>query len=126
MHFDPENWKATILGLGIVRDPETGEIRWHYVAGGILVASTIAVGGFLVSISNVLAAVEARLQIAMARIEQMENSQHPATSKRYTADDANRDLELIRARIRDAREEARKDNEGVANRVLRLEDRSRR
>lgn len=125
MHFDPEHWKATILGLGVVRDPETGEIRWHYVAGGILVAATIAVGGFLVSISNILAAVEARLQIAMQRIETLEASQHPATSRRYTSDDANRDLELLRTRIRDAREEARKDSEGLSVRVLRLEDRRR-
>ena len=123
MNFDPEHWKAAFFGLGIVRNPETGEIRWQVVAAGILVAATIATGSFLVSISNILAAVEARLQIAMLRIDQIEASQH---SKRYTSDDAKVDLELIRTRIRDSREDARKDTEMLAARILRLEDRSRR
>ena len=127
MIIEPETMKAaSIFGLGMVRDAETGEIRWNIVAGGILVAATIAVGGIIISMGNLIAAIEARQQMVISRLEAMESSQHPATSKRYTADDAQRDLELIRTRIRDAREEARKDNELIAARILRLEDRTRR
>jgi hypothetical protein len=120
--IDPEYWKTAIFGFGIVRDSETGEIRWPVVAGGILVAATVAIGGFLVTLSNSVAAIEARQVLMEGRVSHLEDSAHPATSKRFTSDDAARENELLRTRIRDAREECRRDNDDVRNRVQRLEE----
>ena len=121
MHFDPEHWKAAFFGLGIVRDPETGEIRWPVVAGGILVAGTVSVGGIIISMGNLISAIEARQQMVIARLEAIEVSAHPATSKRYNSDDATRDAELMRNRIRDSRDEARRDHDDNKQRIQRLE-----
>lgn len=126
MNFDPESLKATVLGLGMVRDVETGEVRWGMIAAGILVASTVAVGGFIVKMGNVISAIEARQQVVFSRLESVENVTHPATMKRYTSDDAARDFELMRVRMREIRDEARKDHEELVARLQRIEDKVRR
>ena len=122
MIIEPETMKASILGLGMIRDDE-GAIRGNLVAGGILVAATISIGGIIISMGNLIAAIEARQQMVIARVEQLESSLHPATSKRYTSDDAIRDAELMRNRIRDSRDEARRDHDDNKQRIQRLENR---
>ena len=126
MIIEPETMKASILGLGMIRDGETGEIRWNLVAGGILVAATIAVGGIIISMGNLIAAIEARQHMVISRLEALEVSAHPATSKRYTSDDAVRDAALMRQNIRDMEEHLRLDNVELKLRLQRVEDRTRR
>jgi hypothetical protein len=126
MHFDPEHWKAALFGFGMVRDVETGEIRWPVIVGGIIVAGGVAVGGFIVQMGNTISAVAATQKLMAERLDKIELSVHPSTSKRYTSDDAARDLDLVRSRIKDGRDDARRDHEEVIARLQRLEDRGRR
>ena len=121
MNLDPDHWKFALFGIGIVTD-ENGQIRWNLVAGGIIVASTMACIGFVISMGTNLAAIEARQHIVLERLDRLESSVHPATSKRYTSDDAARDNDLLRTRIREAAEDYRRKDAEVLLRLQRIED----
>lgn len=119
---------ATMVPLlaGIVRDSETGELRWPLIVGSLVVAAVVAVAGLLLKISSEVAANTSMIVLLNADLRDLKSSVHPATAKRYTSDDATRDLELIRARIKDARDEVRRDVDDLSRRIIRLEDRVRR
>lgn len=126
MQIDPDHWRFSGLALAMVRDTDTGEIRWPVVVAGLLTAGIAGAVTAVISVSSEVAGIKARQQIVFGRLDVIESSNHPATAKRYTSDDAARDLELIRMRIRDGREECRRDNDDVKQRVQRLEDRVRK
>lgn len=115
---------ATVIPMiaGMVRDTETGELRWPMIASGIIVAATIAIGGFLVKIGNEVAANTSMIVLLNADLRDLKTSLHPATAKRYTSDDAARDNDIMRARLREIGEENRRGMDELARRVQRMED----
>ena len=126
MNFDSDQWNIAALALGMIRDRETGEIKWPVVIGGLLAAGIAGAITMTIAVNADLSAVKARQQVVFERLSVIETSSHPATAKRYTSDDAARDLELIRMRIRDSRDECRRDNDDLKQRIQRMEDRGRR
>lgn len=84
--------------LAMVRDEE-GNIRWPVVVGGVITAGAVAIAGWLVSTTAQLAKVEARQEIVLQRLNTIEASTHPATSKRYTSDDAREDRERTQREV---------------------------
>ena len=118
---------ATIVPFlsGMVHDAETGDIRWSLFVSSLAVAAVVAVGGFMVKIGNEVSASAAMIVIMNSDIRDLKTSLHPATSKRYTSDDAARDLELIRQAMREMRDQSRRDHEDNSRRLSKLEDRRR-
>ena len=118
---------ATIVPFlsGMVHDAETGEIRWSLIVSSLAIAAVVAVGGFMIKVGNEVAASTAMIVIMNADIHELKTSLHPATSKRYTSDDAARDLELIRQAMREMRDQSRRDHEDNSRRLSKLEDRRR-
>jgi hypothetical protein len=85
----------------------------------VVIAAIIGLAGWVLSQEARLddwepaySAIKARQEIVLQRLDAIEASQHPATSRRYTADDANRDRE---ANIR--------EHQQLEQRILRLEQR---
>lgn len=120
-----QNGIATIVPFisSMVHDAETGEIRWSLIVSSLVVAAVVAVGGFMVKIGNEVSASAAMIVIMNSDIRDLKTSLHPATSKRYTSDDAARDLELIRQAMREMRDQSRRDHEDNSRRLSKLEDR---
>ena len=125
MHFDPQNYHLLPMLTGMVRD-EGGELRWPLIIGSIISAGAIAVGGFVVSVGNEVSAIAARQRIVMERLDKLETANHPATTKRYTSDDAARDQDIMRRALREVLEDIRKDIGEVNARMQRFEDRLRK
>lgn len=113
------------LLASMVHDSETGELRWPIIVSGLAVAAVVAVGGFMVKIGNEVSANTAIIVLLNSDIKELKTSLHPATSKRYTSDDAARDFELTRQAIREMRDQARRDHEDNSRRLSKLEDRRR-
>ena len=90
-----QNLHLHALGAAMVRDAETGEIKWNLIIGGVLTAAILGVAGQVISNGTQIAAIIARQEIVLQRIQAMEQSSHPSTSKRYTSDDAARDREMV-------------------------------
>ena len=127
MHFDFDHWKMSVLALGgILQDPETGNMRWPMIAASISVAGIVGAVAVITTIKSDISGISARQEIVLQRLDRLEGTLHPATSKRYTSDDAVRDLDLIRTRIRDAEEMARREDNEIKLRLQRLEDKLRR
>lgn len=115
---------ATIVPMlaSAVRDSETGEIRWPMVIGSLMVAAIIAVSGLLLKISNEVSSNTSMIVLLNADLRDLKLSIHPATSKRYTSDDAARDNDIMRARLREIGEENRRSLDELSRRVQRMED----
>jgi hypothetical protein len=127
MHFDFDHWKMSVLAFGsILQDPETGNMRWPMIAASISVAGIVGAVAVITTIKADISGISARQEIVLQRLDRLEGTLHPATSKRYTSDDAVRDLDLIRTRIRDAEEIARREDSEIKLRLQRLEDKLRR
>ena len=127
MHFDFDHWKMSVLAFGsILQDPETGNMRWPMIAASISVAGIVGAVTVIATIKADISGISARQEIVLQRLDRLEGTLHPATSKRYTSDDAVRDLDLIRTRIRDAEEIARREDSEIKLRLQRLEDKLRR
>ena len=115
----------TTLGpllASMVHDSETGELRWPVIVSVLAVAAVVAVGGFIIKIGNEVSANTAIIVLMNSDIKELKSSLHPATSKRYTSDDAARDLELIRQAMREMQDQARRDHEDNSRRISKLED----
>ena len=98
MQFDPQHVSMMTLIGGVVRD-DNGEIRWSVVAAGIIAAGSVTVGGWMVAVSSNVSAIEARQQMVLRRLDSLEASTHPSTSKRYTSEDADRDRSAMQRDI---------------------------
>lgn len=112
MNIDPHHFHFLPVIGGMVRNAETGEIRWPVVAGGIITAALVGTGGWIVGLSREVSVLHAKQEMAMMAISRLEASQHPATMKRYTADDADRDRAAVERTI-----------VRMEERILRLEQR---
>jgi len=126
MNFDPDHLKFGALLIGVVRDSETGEIRWPVVIASLLTAGVIGAITMSIAMTSEVSAIRARQQIVFERLAQIEASTHPATAKRYTSDDAARDMDLIRSRIRESEERSRDDHSELNLKIQRMEDRMKR
>ena len=106
-----------------MHDEESEGIRWNLVAGAVIVTTTMACAGFVISLGNRVSAGETKIQMLTEDVKDLKNSTHPATSKRYSSDDAARDLDLIRVRIKEAAEDMRRRDDDIQRRLQRIEDR---
>ena len=111
MNIDPSQIGAFPM-LAMVRDTSTGEIRWPVVIGGIITAGVVGVSSWLISASQDIAYIKARQEMVITKLASIEASSHPATSKRYTSDDAARDQDMMRREL-----------DRLGERIAKLEDR---
>ena len=107
-----QNLHLHALGAAMVRDAETGEIKWNLIIGGVLTAAILGVAGQVISNGTLVAAIGARQELVLQRLTAIEQNIHPATSKRYTSDDAAHDREIVEKHLT-----------RIEERITRIEDR---
>jgi hypothetical protein len=95
MQIDPDHFKLLPFLAGVIHD-EMGEIRWPIVTAGLATAGIIGAFAATTNMTANISAIDAKQQMVLQRLDRIEASQHPATSKRYTSDDADRDREYFR------------------------------
>lgn len=104
MHL-PDNDSLSLLAGMVTR--QDGTLRWPVIIGGVITATIIGIAAWMMATTSTLAKLEARQEIVLQRLSTLESSAHPATSKRFTADDA-REMET-RITLRIDRLESRLD-----------------
>ena len=108
--IDPDHATAALGLLGMVRNADTGEISWGKVAAGVVTAGVVAVTGWAVTLSGDIRAIDARMTLVLQRLDKIEASSNTLQTRRYTAEDADRD-----------RMAARRESDLLADRIDRLE-----
>jgi hypothetical protein len=74
----------------MIKDPETGEIRWAIVLRTIIAGAFLAGSAELISQGNRIERLNAIQEINSKKIEELENGRSAATSSRFRQEDADR------------------------------------
>ncbi len=88
------------LAAAVTRTSE-GSINWRNVFGTVVSAAILALAASTIEQGNRISAIHARQEIVLRRLEALETGNATATSERYRASDAARDLARISHDITD-------------------------
>ena len=95
-----EFWHDLTFAVGAVLKTQQGQMNWPLVLSTVATALVLWIGASQLKQNDELARISERQLVNNERIQRLEDQQAPATAKRYTSEDAARDLKLMREEIR--------------------------